>query len=236
MTQKHAVVSREDWIAARKQLLAREKEHMRAGDALAAQRRDLPWERVAKRYVFQTATGPKSLGELFEGKAQLAVYHFMFAPSWEAGCKSCSFWADHFSGMVEHLAQRDVRFVAISRAPLLKLQAFAKRMGWTFPWVSSSETDFNFDYQVSFRPDETAAGASTYNYAPVKDIGEEQPGISFFYKDERGDVFHTYSSFGRGIEVVNATYRWLDLAPKGRDEAGFEDPMDWVRLHDEYAR
>ena len=236
MTQKHTVVSKEDWIAARKLLLAREKEYTRAGDALAAQRRELPWERVDKRYVFQTDAGAKTLAELFEGKHQLAVYHFMFAPSWDVGCKSCSFWADHFNGIVAHLAQRDVRFVAISRAPLPKLQAYAKRMGWTFPWVSSSETDFNFDYRVSFRPEDTAAGTRIYNYAPSNDKGEEETGISMFYQDDSGDVFHTYSAYGRGVELANATYRWLDIAPKGRDESSLEWPMAWVRLHDEYPR
>jgi predicted dithiol-disulfide oxidoreductase (DUF899 family) len=160
----------------------------------------------------------------------------MFAPDWQAACKSCSFWADHFTGITAHLEQRDAHFVAISRAPLPKLQAFAKRMGWSFPWVSSSETDFNFDYQVSFRPEDRAAGRASYNYVPSEGTSEEMPGISVFYKDENGSVFHTYSTYGRGIELVNASYQWLDLVPKGRDEAGLPYTMAWVRLHDEYAR
>lgn len=237
MTESHAVVSKEEWLAARKKLLAREKEFTRLRDELNAQRRDLPWERVEKRYVFQTESGPKTLAELFGDKHQLAVYHLMFAPDWQAACKSCSFWADNFNGITAHLAARDVRFTAISRAPLPKLQAFAKRMGWTFPWVSSDETDFNYDYQVSMRPEDQQAGKATYNYVPLTGSSNgEWPGVSVFYKDDEGAVFHTYSTFGRGIEFANAAYQWIDLVPKGRDEASLPLPMTWVKLHDEYAR
>jgi len=236
MTDKHAVVSSEEWIAARKQLLTREKELTRLSDELSAERRKLPWERVDKGYVFQTEAGQKTLEELFGAKRQLVVYHLMFGPDWEQACKSCSFWADNFNGIVSHLEQRDISFVAISRAPLSKLQAFAKRMGWSFRWVSSNETDFNFDYRVSFRPEELAAGKAVYNYNPLKEREEEWPGISVFYKDESGAVFHTYSAFGRGIEAVNGAYQWLDLVPKGRDEDGLDFSMSWVKLHDEYAR
>jgi predicted dithiol-disulfide oxidoreductase (DUF899 family) len=233
MTESHPIVSRQDWIAARKQLLAREKEFTRARDELTAARRNLPWERVDKRYVFQTATGPRTLAELFGDKQQLVVYHFMFAPSWEQGCKSCSFWADNFNGIVTHLEHRDVSFTAISRAPLPKLQAYAKRMGWSFPWVSSCETDFNFDYGVSFRPDD---GAQTYNYEPVKGTFEEREGASVFVKDASGGVLHTYSCFARGIDLINTAYNILDIVPKGRNEDGLPMPMAWLRRRDEYER
>jgi len=236
MNDSHAIVSRQEWIAARKELLAREKELTHLRDEISAARRRLPWERVDKPYVFQTEAGPRTLPALFEDKSQLLIYHFMFAPDWERGCKSCSFWADGFSGVVAHLAQRDIRFVAVSRAPLPKLQAFAARLGWIFPWVSSCETDFNFDYQVSFRREEQEAGKTSYNYTPTEGIFEERPGISVFHRADDGAVFHTYSSYGRGIEMVNAAYQWLDLVPKGRDEAGLPAPMAWVKLHDEYAR
>jgi predicted dithiol-disulfide oxidoreductase (DUF899 family) len=236
MIDNHPIVSKQEWLAARKQLLAREREFTRLRDELSAQRRALPWERVDKRYVFQTDAGPKTLAELFGDKTQLAVYYLMFAPSWEKSCKSCAFWADNFNGITAHLAARDISFVAISRAPLPKLQAFAKRLGWSFRWVSSSETDFNFDYQVSLRPEDQAAVKGTYNYAPITEAFEERPGISVFYKDERGEVLHTYSSYSRGVEEINSAYRWLDLMPRGRDEAGLPYPMAWVKHRDEYER
>jgi predicted dithiol-disulfide oxidoreductase (DUF899 family) len=236
MTEQHAVVSRQEWIAARKQLLAREKELTRLRDELSAQRRRLPWERVDKSYVFQTEAGPKTLAELFGDKHQLVIYHFMFAPDWETGCKSCSFWADNFNGITAHLEQRDIRFVAVSRAPLPKLQAFAKRLGWSFSWVSSGETDFNFDYHVTLKPEAEAAGTNSYNYEPFQSTLEEWPGISVFYKDDRGALFHTYSSYARGIDAVNGAYQWLDLVPKGRDEDDLSFAMSWVKLHDEYGR
>ncbi len=232
MADAHTVVSKAQWLAAREKLLAREKELTRLRDELAAERRRLPWERVDKRYVFQTEAGPKTLSELFGDKEQLVVYHLMFAPDWEAACKSCSFWADNFNGIIAHLAQRDIRFVAISRAPLPKLQAFAKRMGWSFPWASASETDFNFDYHVSFEPNQQR----TYNYTRMEGFSPELPGISVFYKDSTGEVFHTYSTYARGIELMNAAYQWIDLVPKGRAEEGLSHTMAWVKLHDEYTR
>ena len=234
MTESHPIVSRQDWIAARKQLLAREKDFTRMRDELTAARRNLPWERVDKRYVFQTDAGPKTLAELFGDKQQLVVYHFMFAPTWEAGCKSCSFWADNFNGIVPHLAHRDVSFTAISRAPLPKLQAYASRMGWSFPWASSCETDFNFDYGVSFRAEDQAT--ATYNYDPLKGTYEEREGASVFFKDASGAVLHTYSCYARGIDLMNTAYNILDIVPRGRNEAGLPMPMSWLRRRDEYER
>lgn len=234
MTERHAVVSRQEWLAARKRLQAREKDFTRLRDELSAERRSLPWERVDKRYVFQTASGPQTLAELFGDKQQLVVYHFMFAPDWELGCKACSFWADNFNGITAHLAARDVSFTAISRAALPKLQAYARRLGWTFNWVSSGETDFNFDYEVSFRSEDHAAGKTTYNYAPAAGTFQEREGISVFYKDESGAVLHTYSCFARGVDMMNTAYQYLDLVPKGRDEAA--GAMAWLKRHDEYER
>lgn len=235
MTEPHAVVSNEEWITARKQLLVREKEFTRLRDELSAARRQLPWQRVAKPYRFHTESGTRTLGELFGEQRQLVVYHFMFAPDWEQGCKSCTFWADHFNGAPAHLAQRDVRFTAISRAPLPKLAAYARRLGWSFPWASSNESDFNFDYGVSFRAGDPP-GSAIYNYQPSERTGEEQPGLSVFVKDERGEVLHTYSCYARGIEALNATYSILDLVPRGRDEAALSMPMAWVKRWDEYER
>jgi predicted dithiol-disulfide oxidoreductase (DUF899 family) len=236
MTEENAVVSRDEWLAARKKLLAREKDFTRARDELNAQRRALPWVRVDKRYVFQTDAGPKSLAELFGDKSQLVVYHLMFAPDWEKACKSCSFWADNFNGIDLHLAARDIQFLAISRAPLPKLKAFARRMGWTFPWVSSHETDFNYDFEVSFTPEAIESGRASYNFGTPPNKNTDWPGINVFYKDASGVVYNTYSSYGRGIEMVNAAYQWMDLVPKGRDEDKLKFTMEWVRLHDEYAR
>jgi predicted dithiol-disulfide oxidoreductase (DUF899 family) len=232
----HRIVSRNEWTDARRGLLAREKEFLHLRDELSRQRRELPWERVGKSYSFSTPNGRLTLADLFGERSQLIVCHLMFAPEWEAACKNCSFWADHYSGMVAHLAQRDVSFVAISRAPLAKLQAFAKRMGWSFPWVSSEGTDFNYDFQASFRPEDMANGKAIYNYAPLTQKSSDMPGISVFAKDEHGDVFHTYSTYGRGIEPVNGTYQLLDLVPKGRDEASLPFPMTWVKLHDQYPQ
>ena len=233
---EHRIVSRDEWTAARRGLLTKEKEFLKRRDELSSQRRDLPWARVDKAYVFTTPTGPQSLADLFGGRSQLIVYHLMFAPEWDAACKNCSFWADHYNGVVAHLAQRDVAFTAISRAPLAKLQAFAKRMGWSFPWVSSDNTDFNYDFDASFRPEDRAHGTATYNYAPYTMSNSDMPGFSVFAKNARGDIFHTYSTYGRGIEPVNATYQLLDLVPKGRDEAELSMPMTWVKLHDQYAQ
>ncbi len=233
---EHRIVSRDEWTAARRGLLAKEKEFLRLRDELSSERRSLPWVRVEKNYTFTGPTGSLSLADLFEGRSQLFVVHLMFAPEWEAACKNCSFWADHYNGTVAHLAQRDVSFAAISRAPLAKLQAFAKRMGWTFPWVSSQSTDFNYDFNASFRPEDLSNGTAVYNYAPATMKSSDMPGFSVFAKDERGDIFHTYSTYGRGIEPVNATYQLLDLVPKGRDEAGLPFPMTWVKLHDLYEQ
>src|SRR5271166_4272943 len=223
--KSHKVVSREEWFTARRQLLAEEKELTRLRDQLSHRRRDLPWVRVGKDYVFDGPGGRETLSQLFAGRHQLAVYHFMLAPDWEEGCKSCSFWADNFNGIDVHLRQRDVSFLAISRAPLPQIEAFKKRMGWTFKWVSSFGSDFNYDYHVSFRPEQSATGESVYNYAPRKTTMEELPGISVFYKDDDGTIFHTYSCYARG----------LDLVPRGRDETG-PHKMTWVRLHHKYER
>lgn len=231
----HAIVSRDEWLVARRQLLEREKEFTRLRDELSRRRRDLPWVRVEQSYVFDGPKGKESLAELFEGRGQLIVYHFMFGPDWDAGCKSCSFWADNFNGIIAHLNQRDVTFVAISRAPLQKLTAFAKRLGWSFKWVSSLGSDFNFDFRVSFTPEEIAAEHILYNYTLHKSLGSEMPGISIFFKERGGAVFHTYSCYARGLDMLNTAYHYLDLAPKGRDEAGLPYTMAWVRIRDEYA-
>jgi predicted dithiol-disulfide oxidoreductase (DUF899 family) len=233
--QNHKVVSHEDWLTARRNLLADEKEFTRLRDRLSQQRRDLPWERVDKDYVFDGPTGRETLAQLFGDRHQLAVYHFMLGPGWKEGCKSCSYWADNFNGIDVHLRQRDVRLLAISRAPLPEIEAFKKRMGWTFKWVSSFGNDFNYDYHVSFRPEQSRSGEITYNYALRKTTMEELPGISVFYKDDDGRIFHTYSCYARGLDMMNGAYHWLDLVPKGRDETGPHN-MAWVRLHDEYER
>lgn len=229
------VVSRQEWLEARKRLLASEKEFTRQRDRLSAARRALPWVRVDKEYVFERAHGKATLGDLFDGKSQLVVYHFMFAPDWEAGCKSCSFWADNFDRSVVHLAQRDVTLVAISRAPLAKLQSFAQRLGWSFEWVSSLGSDFNYDYGVSFSPEDLTQGEIAYNYGRHKAFTTDMPGVSVFAKDAAGAVFHTYSCYSRGIDMLNATYQYLDLVPKGRDESSLPYPMTWLRLRDAYG-
>ena len=234
--QDHKVVSHEDWLAARRQLLSEEKEFTRLRDRLSQQRRNLPWERVDKDYVFEGPRGRKTLSQLFDGKHQLAIYHFMLGPGWKEGCKSCSYWADNFNGIDVHLRQRDVSFLAISRAPLPEIEAFKRRMGWAFKWVSSFGSDFNYDYHVSFRPGQSASAEVTYNYAPSNTTMEELPGISVFYRDEGGAIFHTYSCYARGLDMLNGAYHYLDLTPKGRDEQGLSYPMAWVRRHDEYAR
>jgi predicted dithiol-disulfide oxidoreductase (DUF899 family) len=231
--ESHRIVSREQWIAARMALLAKEKEFTRARDRLSQERRDLPWVRVDKPYVFDGPDGKVTLGSLFAGRSQLIVYHFMFAPDWEEGCKSCSFWADNFERGVVHLAARDVTLVAVSRAPLSKLEAFKRRMGWTFTWVSSAGNDFNFDYHVSFTPQDLAQ-ETTYNYYTAKRSMAELPGISVFCQDAAGAVFHTYSCYARGLDMMNATYHYLDLVPKGRDESG-PHKMAWVRYRDSYG-
>ena len=228
----HPVVPRERWLAERQQLLAREKELTRLEDQVASERRALPWVRVDKDYMFDTPDGPRKLAELFHGRRQLLVQHFMLGPDWEQGCPSCSFMADHTDGMKVHLAHRDVTFVAISRAPLAEIERFRRRMGWQFNWVSSFGSDFNHDFHVSFTPEEEARGQVHYNYDTQPFECEELPGISVFYKDDAGDVFHTYSTYRRGVEVMMGTYNLLDLTPLGRQEE--DGIMAWLRHHDKY--
>lgn len=233
-TLHHPVVSRDRWIAERKALLAREKELTRLQDQLAEQRRALSWVRIDKDYRFDTPDGSRTLAELFDGRRQLVVQHFMFAPGWEAGCKSCSFMADHIDGARVHLAQRDLTLLVVSRAPLADIERFRRRMGWQFKWVSSHGTDFNHDFGVSFTTEERMKGEVNYNYTMQPFPLEEAPGISAFYKDDDGQVFHTYSTYGRGVELMMGAYRFLDIAPRGRDEAGMAYGMEWLRHHDRY--
>jgi len=230
----HRVVSHDAWLAARKRLLAKEKAFTRLRDKLSAQRRALPWEKVKKAYVFEGRDGRKSLPELFDGRSQLVVYHFMFGPDWDAGCPHCSRWADSFDRAIVHLNHRDVAMLAVSRAPYAKLAAYESRMGWRFAWYSSFDSDFNFDYRVSFTPEEMAKKKALYNFALQDPEASEREGISVFFKDRRGAVFHTYSTFARGINMMHVDYQYLDLVPKGRDEGG-RGPW-WVRRHDEYDR
>lgn len=231
---KHTSVSREQWVAARKELLKREKELTHLRDQIARERRALPWVRVDKNYVFDTLEGSRTLADLFEGRRQLLVQHFMLAPGWEQGCRSCSFMADHTDGMTVHLSHRDVTLIAVSRAPLAEIERFRQRMGWRFKWVSSHRNDFNHDFRVSFTPDEMARGEVYYNYAMRPFPAEEAPGISVFYRDEAGNVFHTYSTYGRGVEAMMGTYSMLDLMPKGRGERDVANKMEWLRHHDRY--
>jgi predicted dithiol-disulfide oxidoreductase (DUF899 family) len=232
----NAIVNQEQWVAQRKALLVREKELMRQQDLLASARRALPWVRVDKQYVFDTPQGKRSLSDLFEGRSQLVVQHFMFAPGQERGCSHCSYMADHTDGALAHLAQRDVSVVAVSRAPLASLERMRKEMGWRFKWVSSGDSDFNYDFHVSFAPEEMAAGEVYYNYTSQAFPHEDAPGVSVFYKDDAGTVYHTYSTYGRGVEVMMHTYRFLDLTPLGRHEDGLPYTMAWVRHHDRYAQ
>jgi len=224
---EHQIVTHDEWIAARARFLAKEKAFTHQREALSRERRELPWERVEKPYLFDSERGRQTLTDLFGGRSQLIVYHFMFEPDWDIGCKGCSFWADNFNGVVAHLNQRDVSMVATSRAPLAKLQAQAKRFGWTFKWVSCVGDDFNVDFNVGFDPEALARGDASYNYGSEKVSGPSKPGISAFIKD--GDsVFHTYSTYGRGLDMMNTAYHYLDIAPKGRDEEGLPFPMAWV--------
>jgi predicted dithiol-disulfide oxidoreductase (DUF899 family) len=231
--ESHRVVSREDWIAERKALLAREKELTRLHDQIAQERRALSWVRIDKNYVFGTAEGERTLADLFEGRRQLIVQHFMFGPGWEQGCPSCSFMADHNDGMTVHLAHRDVTLVAVSRAPLVDIERFRRRMGWQFKWVSSHDSDFNYDFGVSFTPEEVAKGELHYNYGTRPFARDELPGVSVFFRNAN-EIFHTYSTYGRGVEVMMGTYDMLDLTPKGRDEREVGHKMEWVRHHDRY--
>jgi predicted dithiol-disulfide oxidoreductase (DUF899 family) len=231
----HKIVSPEEWTADRKQLLKEEKEFSHRRDELSRRRRELPWVRVEKQYVFDTPAGKKSLAELFDGHSQLIVYHFMLGPDWKEGCHGCSFVSDHFDGSLPHVAARDVSFVAISRAPLAKINEFKKRMDWRFRWVSSHDNDFNYDYHVSFAKEDQAGGKVYYNYEMQEFPSDEAPGISVFYRDADGKVFHTYSSYGRGLDPLIGAYQLLDLVPNGRDEEKLESPMAWVRHHDRYV-
>jgi predicted dithiol-disulfide oxidoreductase (DUF899 family) len=234
---QHPVVSQEEWLAARKALLQREKEFTHLRDMINIERLALPWVKVQKNYVFDTAEGKKNLAELFGGRSQLIVYHFMLGPGWPAGCPGCSFLSDHIDGAMPHLEHHDVTLTAVSRAPLAEIEAYKKRMGWRFPWVSAFGGDFNYDYHVSFTEDELAKGKVAYNFAempvPPGTTGTEMPGLSSFYKDDRGEVFHTYSSYARGGEELIGTLMILDRAPKGRNE---KTTMDFVRRHDEYEK
>jgi predicted dithiol-disulfide oxidoreductase (DUF899 family) len=232
--QPHKIVSREEWIEARKAHMAHERELIRVRDRLSEERRNLPWVKVDKNYVFDGPGGKVTLADLFKGRPQLIVQHVMYAPEWEAACKSCSFWADGFERMVPHLAARDTTMIAVSLAPVAKLEAFKKRMGWTFDWVSSGSNDFNYDYAVSFTPEQITAGDAKYNYGTTRLYGPELPGISVLYRDEAGNVFHTYSTYARGLDMMNAAYHYLDLTPLGRHEQELPYPMDWVRLRDQY--
>ncbi|HTZ46930.1 MAG TPA: thioredoxin family protein [Verrucomicrobiae bacterium] len=235
-TKQTKVVSREEWLTARKALLEREKRLTRERDAIAAERRKLPWVKVDKEYVFDTPKGKKTLAELFEGRSQLVVYHFMMGPGWPAGCPGCSLIADHLNGSVAHLANRDVTLIAVSRAPLPEIEAFKKRMGWTFKWASSYGSDFNYDCHVSCTKDELDRGEIYYNYRIQKPMSEERPGLSVFYKDEDGEVYHTYSAYARQLEPLMGVYVHLDMVPKGRMEEGLRPPSAWLRHHDRYEQ
>jgi len=229
---KHKIASHEAWMKARKRFLKTEKAFTKLRDRFTAQIRALPWVKVEKEYWFQGPAGRESLGDLFGPHSQLIVYHFMLGPDWEQGCKACSFWADNFQGVPIHLAHRDVSFVAVSRAPFEKIEAFRTRMGWPFKWVSSDGSDFNYDFNVSFSDEVVKAGKAVYNFAPNKDIDDEMPGISAFYKDTR-HIYRTYSTYARGLDIFNGAYNYLDIAPKGRDE-NKHHPTEWLRHHDRY--
>ena len=231
---RNLIVSRDEWLAARKAHLNKEKEFTRLRDQLSAERRALPWVKVDKPYLFDAPGGKESLSDMFAGRSQLIVYHFMFGPDWGDGCKSCSFWADNFNGIIVHLRHRDVTMVAVSRAPLETLEAYRKRMGWEFKWASSFGNDFNRDYHVSFTKEEISKGDVYYNYGMQKFPAEEAPGVSVFRKDDSGAVFHTYSCYSRGLDMLNGAYHFLDITSKGRDEEGLSYSMAWLRHHDRY--
>jgi predicted dithiol-disulfide oxidoreductase (DUF899 family) len=227
------IVSETEWLVARKDLLTQEKQFNRQRDALSTARRKLPWVKIEKEYVFDGPKGKETLADLFDGRSQLVVYHFMLGPGWEEGCKSCSYLADHFDGANWHLPQRDVTLAVISRAPLAEIETYKKRMGWRFKWLSSHGNDFNFDYHVSATEEENAKYKMFYNYETDELMSDELPGLSVFYKDEDGQIFHTYSTYARGLDPLVGAYNFLDLVPKGRDENP-DSTMDWVRRHDEY--
>lgn len=228
------IVSKEEWLAARKELLQEEKALQRTRDALAKKRRELPWRKIEQEYRFEGEKGRVSLAELFADCSQLLLYHFMYHPEWDEGCKSCSFWADQYDAAIPHLRARDVQLVCVSRAPLQVLLAYRDRMGWSFPWFSSEGSSFNYDFGVSFTPEQVESGDGMYNYRRGGRLGAEMPGLSTFVRDDAGNVFHTYSTFSRGLDALNATYQMLDLVAKGRDEDELEFTMAWVRRHDEY--
>jgi predicted dithiol-disulfide oxidoreductase (DUF899 family) len=234
--QHPKVVTPAEWLAARKEYLKKEKQFTRMRDELSRQRRELPWEKVTKAYVFDGANGKKQLADLFGTRSQLIVYHFMMGPGWKEGCPSCSLVADHFDGMAQHLANRDVTLMAVSHAPMAEIEAFKKRMGWRFQWVSSFGSDFNYDYHVSFTKEEMGTDRVYYNYDLQMFPSDEAPGASVFYKDGAGEIFHTYSTYGRGLDILMGVYNFLDLAPKGRDEDGLAFSMSWVRHHDRYSQ
>ena len=231
--KEHKVVSQKEWLAARKRLLVKEKKFSKLRDQMNQQRRDLPWVKVEKEYVFDTTQGKQTLADLFGGKSQLIVYHFMFGPGWKEGCAHCSFWADHYDSVNHHLGQRDTTFAVVSRAPLKEIAPFKKRMGWRFNWASSNGSAFNYDFNVSFTPEELKNGTAVYNYAPLDMDIDEREGVSAFYKDKKGGIYHTYSAYARGIDLMNTTYNFLDLTAKGRDEKP-DARQNWVRYHDEY--
>jgi predicted dithiol-disulfide oxidoreductase (DUF899 family) len=231
----HQIVSRSEWTTARAELLVEEKKLTRLRDQVSERRRELPWVKVEKNYVFDGPNGRETLSDLFDSRGQLVVRHFMFGPDWEEGCVGCSFWSDHLDGALVHLEHHDVSVVVVSRAPFGKIETFRRRMGWRFKWVSSFGSDFNYDFGVSFTPEQLASGKVVYNYGLTDRVGEEMPGTSVFYKDPDGQIAHTYSSFARGGEAMLGTYALLDLTPKGRDETGpGHNLTDWVRLHDRY--
>lgn len=227
------VVDEKDWLEARTKLLEEEKQLQRQRDELARKRRALPWRRIDANYVFQSEAGDVTLGDLFADASQLLVYHFMYHPDWNEGCKSCSFWADGYDPLLPHLKARDTALVAVSRAPLDKLLAYRRRMGWTFPWVSSENSSFNGDFNVSFSTETIESGSASYNYRNTSRIGEEMPGLSSFRKRD-GEIYHTYSTYSRGLDPFNSAYQLLDLTSKGRDEDGLDFTMAWVRRNDEY--
>ncbi len=231
---EHKVVSNDEWLAARKALLAKEKHFTHLRDEVSQLRRDLPWERVTKEYVFDGPRGKETLAQLFDGRSQLIVYHFMFHPTWSEGCPSCSFWADNFKGVIVHLKHRDVTLVAVSKARFEQIEAFKQRMGWDFKWLSSFGNDFNRDYHVSFTPEEMERKEMFYNYRTTSFPREEAVGISVFYKDPAENLFHTYSCYSRGVDMLNVAYHYLDLVPKGRDEDHLSFSQAWVRHHDKY--
>jgi predicted dithiol-disulfide oxidoreductase (DUF899 family) len=232
----HQTVSRDQWLKARVDLLAKEKAFTKLRDQLSADRRALPWVKV-EDYVFEGPSGKVQLSDLFRGKSQLIIYHLMFNPTWESACKSCSFWADNFANIIVHLNARDTNLAAVSRAPLAKIEGFKKRMGWQFEWVTcGADGAFNHDFGTALTREEIDRPDKNYNYGSTHFGGEDAPGISIFYKDADGGLYHTYSCYSRGLDMLNGAYHYLDIVPKGRDEEGLKPHMQWVRLHDEYGK